>query len=334
MSVEILKKAGRISIRPYCDKTKSNMGLEKYGYVVFPGTHHVEDMACVEEHGKLRYLNGLDEFAPEVKLIADEKAKAAKINEIRTIVAKLEAEKAYNTNLDIKDKDFWNKVTMFKPNNKEVWSKIKLVCNNDTIVLDPVNKTDDLLVLLAVEAGGFPLIAKSYEDCKNAQHIKKWYLDKQIETIGKKVTVGKVKNKALSILQQLSEKDPRKLFYMVKVIDTHSAQYTNGTLQDIIYENLDTFISGGSYERSIEKAANMFIELSEMNLEALKIKAIIKDAMFYKMIILKPDGLLYTNSQLGNQMLGRNMADVFEYLKNPINADVLDTFLSHVEKTW
>jgi hypothetical protein len=170
---EKLQKSGRITIKPYVDRTVSNMGLEDYEMVVFPGTFQREPMACVEQNGRIRYLNGLDESAPEVKGMKDEKAKEAKIKEIRSIVAMLEFEKHYNT-LDIEDPEFWNKVQTYKPNNTEFWSSIVLECENKTIVLDPVNKTEDLLKVLAIEAGGFPLVAKSKEDCISGLHKRKW----------------------------------------------------------------------------------------------------------------------------------------------------------------
>ena len=56
--------AGRISIKPFVDSNIKNMGLETYGMVVFPGTVQREPMACLEQGGRVRYLNGLDEGAP------------------------------------------------------------------------------------------------------------------------------------------------------------------------------------------------------------------------------------------------------------------------------
>jgi hypothetical protein len=69
-----------------------------------------------------------------------------------------------------------------------------------------------------------------------------------------------------------------------------------------------------------------------MSIEDLKIKAIIKDASFYKYIIVKPDGMLHEASQ--NVMLGRNVSDILEYLKNPTNEDMLDLLMAKVEAVW
>jgi hypothetical protein len=162
-------KSGRISIRPYLDP------------VVFPGTAQREPMACIEQNGRITYLNGLDESVPEIKGMKDPEKKQARINEIRSIVAMLEFEKHYVT-IDIDDADFWNKVQTYKPNNREFWSNIAIECANDSVYLDPVNKTEDLLIVLAIEAGGFPIVAKSLEDCKSGISKRKWFLDRQIDT--------------------------------------------------------------------------------------------------------------------------------------------------------
>ena len=58
-------------------------------------------------NGVKRYVTGLNEFSPEVKMLPKTE-KEAKIKEIRSVVAQLEAELAANV-VDPDDKDFWNK---------------------------------------------------------------------------------------------------------------------------------------------------------------------------------------------------------------------------------
>lgn len=332
---EIIKdrfeKAGKITIKPYSNPNRENMGLENYNMVLFPGASQREPMACIEQHGKIRYLNGLDEAAPEIKELKDEEQKQARIKEIRTIVAMLEFEKHYN-NLDIKDPEFWNKVQTYKPNNSDFWSGIVIEVNNNTIQLDPINKTEDLLKILAIEAGGFPMIAKSKVDCVSGFHKTKWYLDRQIDTAQNKASVSKIKNKAGALLESISEDMPRKLFYVAKLVATNSMQYKNSTTNDTIYDHLDEFINGEGNESSVKKASQQFIDYTTLDMQELKIRAMIKDATFYKYIIQKGDGLLYYADE--NIMLGRNSSEVYEYLFNPMNEDVLNMVQNKVEKTW
>ena len=324
-----LENLGKVSIKPYTDPNQENLGLEKYNYVVFPNTFQVETLAAIEQNGKSRYLTGLNEFAPEVKQIADVDKRKAVISDIRETVAMLERERAFN-HLDVEDKDFWSKVEMFKPDNSEIWGKVFIKLGNDDIVLNPKENLDHLILVKAIENGGFSLIATSFEEAKRTK--KKWYLDRQIETISTKINISKLRNKALSLLQIISEEEPRKLFYVAKNIDAHSHQYSNKTLQDIIYDNMDKYINGLGYDNDKKRCAKSFIDYTEMSIEDLKIKAIIKDASFYKFITLKPDGMLYEATQ--NVMLGRNVSDILEFLKNPTNEDMLDLLMDKVEDVW
>ena len=324
-----LENMSKVTIKPYTDPNQENMGLEKYNYVVFPNTFQVETLAAVEQNGKMRYLTGLNEFAPEVKQIKDSQQKEAVIKDIRATIALLERERAFNQ-IDPEDKDFWSKVEMFKPDNSEIWGKVYLKLGNDDIMLDPKENLDHLIIVKAIENGGFSLIAQNFEEAKRKK--SKWYLDRQIDTISNKTSISKLRNKALAILQELSEEEPRKLFYIAKNLDANSSQYTNKTLPDIIYDNMDKYVNALGYDNDKKRCANTFIDYSKMSNEDLKIKAIIKDASFYKFITLKPDGMLYEASQ--SVMLGRNVSDILEFLKNPTNEDVLDLLMAKVEDLW
>jgi hypothetical protein len=68
------------------------------------------------------------------------------------------------------------------------------------------------------------------------------------------------------------------------------------------------------------------------DMETLKIKSIIRDATYLKFIALKPDGFIYHIAS--NTMLGRNPSDVVEFLKNPLNEEVLKDLIKKVEKYW
>ena len=65
-----------------------------------------------------------------IQKILDKDEKAAKILEIRTVVAGLEEELAANV-VDVKDKDFWNKLIVMAPGNSEFWNKIEIKAGNN-----------------------------------------------------------------------------------------------------------------------------------------------------------------------------------------------------------
>jgi hypothetical protein len=336
MSVTIVStpydvKSGAISVKPYFDSSVSNLGLEKYGLSLYDGVYHEEQLACIERNGISRYVTGLNEFAPEVKLIKDKEVREAKVKEIRSTVAQLERELAANI-VDAEDPEFWNKVKLLKPDNQEFWNKISLRCGNEPVILDPNKDPYDLIKLYAIEAGGFSMVAPSYDMARSLAVPPKFYLDKYIDTVSTKTEVKKIKNKAISELDKLFNKNQNKLFYVAKVVDANSPQYKKSTPNDVIYDNMDRFINGEGIESNLRRAAQSFIDAVELDMETLKIKALVKDATFYKTIALKGDGFIYHTST--STQLGRNVSDVVEYLKNPLNDTILMDIAKTVEKLW
>jgi hypothetical protein len=318
-----------IAVRPYFDQQATNMGLEDYGMSLFDGVTHNEQLACLEINGVVRYVSGLNEFAPEIKMLSQEE-KEAKVKSIRESVAELEKELASNM-IDSDDKDFWNKVQLLKPDNKEFWNKIDISCGNEPLYLDP-KKPFDRIKLLAIEAGGFAMIAKSYEDARSQATPPKFFLDKEEETVMIRTEYKKLRNKAYSELQKLYDKNSTKLFYIAKVVDSDSSQYKRSTPLDVIYENMDRHISGDGAESNKERAAKSFIDATNMNMETLKVKAIVRDSSFFKYINSKADGYIY-HAKTGT-MLGRNVSDVIEKLKNPLHEDILNNLNESCEKYW
>jgi hypothetical protein len=322
-------KQTAIAVRPFFDNSVSNMGLENYGLSLYDGVKHFEQLACLEQNGVIRYLTGLNEFAPEIKLLMPED-REARVREIRTAIAELERELAANV-LDIEDPQFWNQVKLLKPDNKEFWNRISIACGNEPVFLDP-NDPYDRIKLYAIEAGGFSIVAKSFDDARSRAVPPKFYLDKQEQTVIARTEYKKMRNKALSELQKLFDKNSTKLFYVAKVVDGNSTQYRKSTPNDVMYENMDLYINGEGVESNKERAAKSFLEAVGMDMETLKIKSIVRDSVFFKYIINKADGYIYHAKT--NAMLGRNVSDVIEYLKNPLNEDVLTDLNKACEKFW
>jgi hypothetical protein len=322
-------KKTAIAVRPFFDNSSSNMGLEDYGMSLFDGVTHSEQIACLDNNGVVRYLTGLNEFAPEIKLL-NEEDRIAKVREIRNAVAELEKELAANV-LDVEDPMFWNKVTLLQPKNKEFWNKISISCGNEPLFLDPKDPYDRIK-LYAIEAGGFSLISKSFEDARSKAVPPKFYLDKEEETVMVRTEYKKLRNKALAELQKLFDKNSTKLFYIAKVVDINSTQYRKSTPNDVIYENMDVFINGLGGESNKERAAKSFMDVANLDMETLKIKSIVRDSVFFKYIINKADGYIYHTKS--GAMLGRNVSDVVEHLKNPLNEDILKDLNAACEKYW
>ena len=323
-------KRGPISVRPYFDANVDNMGLQKYGLSLWDGVMHEEALAYVESNGVQRYLTGLNEFAPEVILIEDAEERAAKIKDIRETDAALEKQFASNI-IDPKDPEFWNKVKKLKPDNHDFWGKIAIRCGNQPVALDPKDPTD-IIKIRAIEAGGFSGIAKSFDHARAMTSAPKFYLDKFEETVATKNEPRKLKNKALAELQKLFDKNTNKLMYVAKVVDANSVQYKKSTPNDILYDNMDRYINGESYEKSAPRAAKSFLDACAQDKESLKIRAWVKDATYYKHLALNSDGFI--KHMETNTPVGKNPSEIIEFLKNPLNEKILDSLMNKVEAEW
>jgi len=322
-------KKGPITVRPFFDSVVQNMGLEKYGMAIFDGIFHEDSLGYIEHNGVRRYLTGLNEFAPEILLIENEEEKAAKIKDIRETVSILEKMVASNV-VDPKDPEFWNKVKELRPDNDNFWGKITLRISNTPLTLD-MKDPRDIIKLRAIEAGGFSIVAKSYENARTMAVPPKFYLDKYEETAVSKNEPRKLKNKALSELQKMFEKNINKLFYVAKVVDMTSTQYKKTTPNDVIYNNMDKYINGESYEKNYKRASQTFLDASNTDMETLKIKALIMDATYYKYLVLR-EGVVYHMES--STTLGKNIAEAIEFLKNPLNDKILGALLHKVERDW
>jgi len=322
-------KDQKIAIRPFFDDQKENMGLEKYGMTLHDGVYHMEDLACLELNGIKRYVTGLNEFAPEVKILPDVERKA-KIKEIRTVVIQLEKDLASNV-IEIDDPEFWNKVQILKPDNHIFWSKIHLKVGNDPYFLDPKKDPYDLIKLYAIKAGGFSIVAKDYETAQSIVNCR-FYLDQVRKTITSKTKSSKIRNKALANLQKLYDEDADKLFYVTKMIDTNSAQYSRSTPVDVLYEAMDLFINGGGSESSKTKAATLFTSVANDTMENLTLRTILKDGSYYQFITNDNKGWIIESET--KIKLGKNNEEVLEYFKNPLNEEITDRLFKQVSNYW
>ena len=323
-------KRSTIAIRPYFDPSVDNMGLQKYGLSLFDGAIHEEQLACLEQNGVKRYLTGLNEYAIEVKRLPEDE-REAKSKQIRSVLSSIEGELAGNV-IDVNDKDFYSKLKIARADNHEFWDKIKIRCGNQPIFLEPDKDPFDLIKLYAIEAGGFSIVAKSLEEARSMATPPKFYLDKLEKTANTNTEVKKLRNKAAAELQKLFDKNQNKLFYVAKILDPDSAQYKKSTPNDIIYDNMDRYIAGELIDKDKRKTATKFLETSELDMETLKLKALAKDASYFKQIATKSDGFIY--HMQSSALMGRTLADVVEYLKNPLNEEILKDITAKTEKYW
>ena len=52
--------------------------------------------------------------------------------------------------------------------------------------------------------------------------------------------------------------------YVAKICDTDSVQYIKSTPNDILYENMDDYINGAGTESNKRRAAQNFLDVSQL----------------------------------------------------------------------
>ena len=77
VEIPTVSEKGKITIKPFFDPNVDNLGLQNYGISLFDGVCHEEQLACIERNGVSRFITGLNEFAPEIKLIKDSEEREA-----------------------------------------------------------------------------------------------------------------------------------------------------------------------------------------------------------------------------------------------------------------
>lgn len=344
-------KMAKFSIKTFKD-SDDGMGLKKWGMVIHDRTCHTSTPLCRVD-GKIKtYVTGLNEDAPEVQDLSPEK-KEAKIKAIRQLVAKAEREIAGNYNINPedpqihKDKDFWTKVSTFKSvipdvfDNKGVrqltyWDTLELKLTNNGLILDE-KSAKDLLIISIIEAGGFPMVARSYKDAKeNGRSGQiKFYLDKKTSTAEVKVSEKRVRDEAGAKLLGLYEKDSNKLFYITKLLSSQSAYIKmgkNATPIDIMYEECSNYIDGMVAEvNSKEEGSRKFLDYYKMKLEELIARVLLKDGLSYSKLIYREGNLTHTHTQI---IIGKNIEEGVQYLLSPANEKFFEELKQSLTFEW
>ncbi len=319
-----------VAIRCYVNPNADNMGLETYGLSMFEGVSQIEPLGFIEKNGVRRYLTGLNEDAPEVIALPEQEREAVR-KDIRETAAKVHKMLIGGDPIDSssKNKSFWKECALLAPNNDKFWGMDRPYPEGFTLELDSsgryldMNNPTDVLLERAIRAGGYKcLIAPSLEDAQAQPSSPKFYLDKLETTAGTNTELRKITNKAKAKLDELRDSNVDKLLIIARNFDPDCTQYKKSIPADIVYFNMDRGIDGELWEKNKRKAAQTFLDLCKMPAEELNIRAIINVASKFHFIDAKGDGFIHF-LELGTVM-GRNIDEVIQFLKNPVHSDILD----------
>ena len=215
--------------------------------------------------------------------------------------------------------------------NDKFWNSIFIQVDNNPVKLD-INNTEDYIIHQAIENGCSALVAPSLEHAQNSSRNYLFYLDKTAETASTKTSTRKLRDQAGAELQKAFNKNPVRLNYITKLIAPDPTRYVKNTLPDVYYEDCSRYLDGELGNKNKVECAEKFLKVCEMTMEELKVRSTMADAKIYRYIDGKPDGMIY-HMETGSAM-GKNMEEVYLYLKNPANQDVWNNLSERVEKLW
>jgi hypothetical protein len=303
----------KLSIEPYFEAEMPNMGLEKYGMVSFPDTE-VREYLSIDVNG--RFVTGVDPDAVAIESIDDEQEREIKRAEIVKIKERLER--------------VFGKGSLDALNEK-FWATFELTIKNSRRDLD-LRQPKDEIVYHAIKAGGFDIVAPDFNTAKTSNKLYKFYLKKEEEESENKIKYTKVINKAKGILAEMYDSDPSLMFRIAKVALAAANNFKPTTAPGIIFEKLNDFIDGKVVKTNKRETATQFLAFAKQDRETLTITGIVHDAIYYNMLIQEKDGHYYNKET--EARYGKNIKEIVEFLKNPINSTELENITDRIEHKW
>jgi len=95
---------------------------------------------------------------------------------------------------------------------------------------------------------------------------------------------------------------------------------------------MDNYINGRGSESNKKRAAQQFLDVSKLDMEELKIRALIKDGLYYRFLTTKAGGWIEPIDS--GIRLGKRPAECLEFLKDPKNEESLLSLIDKIEPYW
>lgn len=314
-------------IKPYIDRDKDTIGLSELNLNSFPRTSTTTEVPIV--YGK--YLTGFD---PNVFYLdkLDEKTKE---KEKKAIQAKI--------------KDFNSKYPYFKVDEVVVERK-----PDGTLVANPFYRD----MLLEIKAEMTVLNSDDPEDQVKMEIIKtnakynpdfdiapdlataresnknyKFYISNADRDVDQEVTKKKEMNKAISLLDDLSENDKDRFLLILKYL-LPANKGLNSESSNRLYKRADDYINGivdGEKVKNGDLFYKNFIKTTEIDREELFAKVLIKYAIMTNVIRnnSKTKEFEYTKT---HQDLGKTPEDIYRYITSPKNMDLFNEIKNEVQQ--
>jgi hypothetical protein len=325
------------------------MGMGKYGHVLYEGVTQEDAPICVYAMGVRTYITGLNEDGPEVTSLPEEDRQKKRL-EIRMFIARCENELTANYDVspnDVEDKQaFYKNVKTFKSvipiikeDNKVVpafWDSLSVQLTNSGSAYISTNLRDRLIAYVAA-AGGYSMVAPSLAAAQ-ASGKQAFYFDAEDDSSKDRVSLSRERNKAGALLETMLDKNPNKLFYVTKLISTNPLHWKtgkNGTPANVQYEHCEKFLNGEGKLKNKGEAISRFMTLAstKKDMDDLRIECYIEDGLKLGQLQVQTDGsIIHVPTQTP---LGKGKDNLFAFLKAGGESEPVYKALSAaIEKEW
>jgi hypothetical protein len=277
----------------------------------FPGTVFLHAVPKTEGN---KYITGLDEYSPSIRSIEDEKERVKAIAEVTKRRKRLERATLLNLDQDT-------------PEGNTYFADLTMdLANLD--VLNPKDPRDEVIIAIINEnmkSPDFP-VASSLPELKNdPSETKEFYIVNESEELKDTLTITKLKQRALTYLLDMEEKDQGKLRMVARVLLPVSIPISNTTDIEYIYKKLSDYIENNLFPEgtmSLEKSCSGFITACKKDKKELDLISTVSTAINYNIISKKIDNNRYYNRMSGFEY-GPTIEDIHTKLANPANQEEL-----------
>jgi hypothetical protein len=331
-SMLLIKKTKRnmaiMIIKPYIDKEKDSIGLSDLGLNSFPKTATVTEIPII--FGK--FLTGfdpnafyLDTFDEKTK----EKEKKAIINKIKDFDLKFPHFRVGD--VEVKTNHQGEHVNL-----NSFYADLFLELKAEMTILNSESPIDQVkMEIIKTNAKYNPNfeVAPDLHTARESNRKYKYYISNADRDVDQEVTKKKEMNKAISILDNLSENDKEGFLLIIKYL-LPANKGLNTESNNRLYKRGDDYINGiidGDKAKGGDVFYKNFIKASEIDREELFTKVLIKYAIMTNVIRINNNTKEWEYSKT-HQELGKTPEDIYRIISLPKNMDLLKEIKTDTEQ--
>lgn len=316
-----------VIIKPYIDKEKDSIGLSELNLNAFPRTSTITEIPVI--YGK--YLTGFDVNAFYLDKL-DDKAKEKEKKAIQAKVKDFNSKYPYFAVDDVEVVKLPNGDYKANPFYRDMLLELKAeltVLNSD----DPEDQIKIEIVKINAKYNPDFDVAPDLITARESNRSYKFYIANADRDVDQEVTKKKEMNKAISLLDDVSENDKERFLLIIKYL-LPANKGLNLESGNRLYKRADDYINGivdGEKVKGGDTFYRNFIKTCDADRNELFNKVLIKYAIMTNVIRNngKTKEFEFTKT---HQELGKTPEDIFRYLTNPKNMDLLNEIKADVSQ--